>query len=167
MVSLLLPRSNPGNLILMYQRSMVVKRAPKHTWESLKTARRTMLPERARMLNLQSTSDPGNIMLAWRNCLDFKTSHPRHLSLVGSSSKRSSSTTFFRSRKGIGISSSVFLIPSFATQTWNSQAEMCKLLMTDIRATHLGGRCLLNTKVPVPGQIQLALNLNKNAEIDR
>ena len=111
------PRSSLGHLTLVYQLQCGSELAPEHTWESLKTDWITMLPERVRMLNLQSMSDPGNMMLALRNFWDFKTSHPRHLSLVGSSSKRSSSTIFFRSRKGIGISSSFFLMSFFATQT--------------------------------------------------
>ena len=97
---------------------MVVKRAPKHTRELLKTARRTILPERACKLNLQSMSDPGNIMLALRNVLAGTTNHPRHLSLVGSSSKCNSTTMFLgRSGKGISISSGFFLMFLFATQT--------------------------------------------------
>ena len=113
-----LPRWNPGSHILMYQiRHGGETPRHKHTWESLKTARRTMLPERACKLNLQSMSDPGNIMLAWRNVLDGKSSHPRHLSFVNSSSKDSSSTMFFGSGQGIAISSSFFLLFLFATQT--------------------------------------------------
>ena len=48
----------------MYQLQCGSELAPEHTWESLKTGWITMLPERARMLNLQSMSVPGNMMLA-------------------------------------------------------------------------------------------------------
>ena len=67
--------------------------------------------------NLQSNSHPGNKISACRYLLDARTNHPRHLDRVDSSSKWISSRMFLTSLNGIGMSSNVFMVPSFATHT--------------------------------------------------
>ena len=83
-----------------------------------------ILPLRPWMWNLQSNSQPGNKMSAFKYFIDVRTSHPRHLDRVSSSLKCISPKMFFTS-KGIGMSSSLCLEFSFATHTYVKKNGLC------------------------------------------
>ena len=68
-------------------------------------------------MSLQSNSQPGNKMSAWKYFRDGRTSHPRHRDRVASSSKCISSKIFFTSPKGTSKSSSFFSTFCLATHT--------------------------------------------------
>ena len=83
-----------------------------------------ILPLRPRMWKLQSNSQPGNKMSAFKYFRFLRTSHPRHLDRVSSSLKCISPKMFLTS-KGIGMSSSLCLEFLFATHICVKKDGLC------------------------------------------